>query len=74
MDVPHLHSMLSSGSLYIYILFATAIPVLYYGLSARQLKFPPGPPGHFLVGHIFKIPHYSAPSLFAKWAKQYGAS
>lgn len=52
------------------VLFLTAVVYAHRKLTAKKL--PPGPPGHFLVGHVFKVPQASPWKTFSQWSKQYG--
>lgn len=72
MDAPQLGHLFSDGSLYFLLPLAIAFVIFYQRLTARKLPLPPSPPGDFLVGHVFKIPHFSAGIVYAEWAKQYG--
>lgn len=72
MTAPPPGSLFSPGSLYVLIPFAIALVIFLQKLIKHKVPLPPGPPGDFVFGHIFKIPHFSAGIVYANWAKQYG--
>ena len=45
---------------------------LIFGVQSTK-RLPPGPPGHFLIGHALKVPVDYQWKTFADWAKRYGA-
>lgn len=39
--------------------------------DTQGLRYPPGPPGHFIIGNALDIPREKRHIAFALWAKQY---
>ena len=67
---------LSSYSAALLVIVLLMAVKLTYGLSrrnARFLPYPPGPKPKFLIGNALDLPKGGAGRVFAKWGKKYNS-
>lgn len=59
------------------VVLAITLPLIYLRRprrNSRGFPYPPGPPGHFIIGNTVDIPKEQRHIAFASWAKRYGSA